>query len=96
MLKIKLTEQPNNDNGFAVLLGGFDGLHVGHRRLLACAKTSGLSVGMITIIGGKEENSLFTFEERKEIFKSEGVDCVMELPFVEIKDLSPVEFLSIL
>ncbi len=77
-----------------MLLGGFDGLHVGHRLLLARAKESGLPVGVMTIVGGKEGQSLFTFAERERIFKESGIDFVFELPFEEIKDLSPTEFLQ--
>ena len=79
-----------------MLLGGFDGLHVGHRRLLACAKESGYAVGLMTIVGGKEKNALFTFAEREEIFKIAGADFVFELPFEEIKNLSPLAFLELL
>lgn len=78
-----------------MLLGGFDGLHVGHRRLLERAKASGLPVGVMTIAGGKEE-SLFTFAEREDVFKRAGADFVFELPFAEIKDLSPAAFLTLL
>ncbi len=78
-----------------MLLGGFDGLHVGHRRLLACAKSSGLPVGVMTIIGGKNGN-IFTFSEREKIFKESGADFVFELPFEEIKNLTPTAFLEML
>lgn len=76
-----------------MLLGGFDGLHLGHRRLLSCAKQSGLPVGVMTIIGGKAQENIFTFAERERIFRENGVDFVFELPFAEIKDLSAEEFL---
>ena len=79
-----------------MLLGGFDGLHIGHRCLLDCAKKSGFSVGLMTIVGVKEENGLFTFEEREAIFKEAGADFVFEIPFLEIKDLAPQDFLSLL
>ena len=97
MLKtVRLTEQQNSVVGAAMLLGGFDGLHIGHRKLLARAKESGLPVGLMTIVGCKEENSLFTFAERENIFRLAGADFVFELPFQEIKDLSPTEFLGLL
>ncbi len=78
-----------------MLLGGFDGLHVGHRRLLARAKESGLPVGVMTIAGGKEGN-LFTFTERESIFRACGADFVFELPFAEIKHLTPTQFVALL
>ena len=95
MLKtVWLTDNRDLRLGSAMLLGGFDGLHVGHRLLLARAKASGLPVGVMTIVGGKDGQSLFTFTERERIFKENGVDFAFELPFDEIKDLSPKEFLG--
>ncbi len=91
-----MTEKSNTKNGCAMLLGGFDGLHVGHRQLLTRAKASGLPVGVMTIAGGKSTDSLFTFREREDIFRRAGADFLFELPFDEIKDLSGEEFLGLL
>ncbi len=78
-----------------MLLGGFDGLHLGHRQLLARAKESGLPVGVTTIFGGKD-GAIFTQKERELVFLNVGVDFLFELSFAEIKDKSPSEFLSLL
>ncbi len=78
-----------------MLLGGFDGLHVGHRRLFTRAKQSGLPVGVMTIIGGKE-HPIFTAREREIIFARAGADFFFALPFEEIKSKTPTEFLSLL
>ncbi len=78
-----------------MLLGGFDGLHIGHRKLLSCARKTRLSVGVMTIVGGKG-NALFTEREREDIFRRNGVDFVFELPFAEIRALSPRAFLDVL
>lgn len=97
MLKtVWLTEKKDVKKGSIMLLGGFDGLHVGHRRLLSCAKAEKLPVGLMTIVGGKTDGSLFTFEERERIFKESGADFVFELPFAEIRNLTPEAFLKIL
>lgn len=64
----------------ALLLGGFDGLHLGHRRLLAEAKKSGLPVGITTIWGGKGK-ALFTREEREYIFARSGIGFVLGFSF---------------
>jgi riboflavin kinase/FMN adenylyltransferase len=77
------------------LLGGFDGLHIGHRQLLARAKSLALPVGVMTIVGGKGL-PIFTTEEREEIFSSLGADFAFELPFDEIKGLSPETFVGLL
>ncbi len=78
-----------------MLLGGFDGLHLGHRQLLARAKQSRLPVGVMTIWGGKS-GAIFTLKEREDIFSRAGVDFLFELPFQEIARKSPAEFLALL
>lgn len=95
MLNTVTLSKQSNTRGLAMLLGGFDGLHVGHRLLVARAQESGLPIGVMTIVGGKDQ-ALFTLREREEIFKNEGIDCVFELPFEEIKSLSPRQFLTLL
>ena len=96
MLKrVYLNEQPNKNsysNASVMLLGGFDGLHAGHKTLVEKAKDFRLPIGIMTIVGGKGERGLFTLCEREEIFRRAGVDFVLELPFLEIKDLSPEIF----
>ncbi len=79
-----------------MLLGGFDGLHVGHKMLVEKARSFGLPVGVMTIVGGKENESLFTFAEREQIFRANGIDFAFELPFAEIRELSPGAFLQTL
>ena len=68
-----------------LLLGYFDGVHVGHRRLIACAKEiaaqRGLSVGIMTFYGGKKGGQIFDFDERVHIFESLGLDFVYAARF---------------
>lgn len=95
MLKIlRLTNKKMTD-GTAMLLGGFDGLHLGHRQLLSRAQQSKLPVGIMTIIGGKDDG-VFTLAEREEIFRLVGFDFIVAFEFSKIKELSPKEFLSLL
>ena len=80
--------------GGVILLGGFDGLHIGHRLLLKRAKEYGLPVGVMTIAGGKGD-SVFTMRERESIYRRAGIDFAIELPFTEIKELSPQAFVAL-
>lgn len=97
MLKtVDLTGKFNKERPCALLLGGFDGVHIGHRVLVEKAKRSALPVGIMTISGGKNGADLFTFAEREEIFASLGVDFAFEMPFSEIRDMSPDEFTEFL
>ena len=65
-----------------LVLGAFDGLHTGHRALLAAAKGAGLPVVVTTLLGGKGK-SLFTREERAFLFSRAGVGGVYEIDFTE-------------
>ncbi len=97
MLKtVDFSGQFDKRRGCVMLLGGFDGLHAGHKTLVEKAKGFFLPIGIMTIVGGKDEKGLFTLKEREEIFKSAGLDFAFELPFSEIKDLSPQEFSELL
>ena len=95
MFKTVILSGKRNIRGCVMLLGGFDGLHVGHRLLLARAKEYGLPVGVMTIVGGKD-GQLFTFSEREKIFESAGVDFAIEFSFDEIKELSAQAFVELL
>lgn len=95
MFKTVILSEKRNIRGCVMLLGGFDGLHVGHRLLLARAKEYGLTVGVMSIVGGKDDR-LFDFSEREEIFELAGIDFAVEFSFDEIKELSPQEFVAIL
>lgn len=86
----------DKNRGCVMLLGGFDGLHAGHKKLVERAKGFCLPIGIMTIVGGKDARNLFTLQEREEIFACAGVDFAFELPFSEIKDLSPQEFSGLL
>lgn len=96
MLKTSVIGKFHNENGCALLLGGFDGLHAGHKKLLERAKAYRLPVGIMTILGGKSGQGIFTLLEREKIFFSSGVDFIVPLPFEQIKDLSPADFLGFL
>ena len=95
-MKTNVIEKLHKGKGCVLLLGGFDGLHTGHKKLVERAKTYRLPVGIMTILGGKSEQGIFTLAERKEIFFGAGVDFILPFEFEQIKDLSPNDFLSFL
>lgn len=68
-----------------LLLGYFDGVHVGHRRLISRAKEEaaarGLCVGIMTFYGGKSGGQIFDFGERLYLFESLGIDFVYAARF---------------
>lgn len=90
-----LDDKKVNKTPCVLLLGGFDGVHLGHRRLLSRAKEFSLPIGIMTIIGGKGEQ-LFTLEERKKTFAKVGIDFCVVMAFEKICSLSPEQFLTLL
>ena len=94
MLKIDWDLGPLYEEPCALVLGGFDGLHLGHRTLINAARKTGLPVLLTSMLGGKE-GMLFTKDERTFIFEEAGIDSVLYIPFTEaIKSTSAGDFLD--
>ncbi len=90
-------------------IGVFDGVHLGHRHLIArlteLAQKQGLASGVITfsqhpkeVLSPRSQLPFLTdIERRIELIKDEGVDEVIPLTFTpELAALSPKEFLKLL
>lgn len=90
----KWNNLPKLQEETTLVLGGFDGLHTGHKTLLAEAKKFSRPVALTSIDFGGE--TLFLKKERAYIFEKNGVDFLIEIPFNEVKDLSAEAFLSAL
>ncbi len=78
-----IDERGHIEQPCALLLGGFDGLHVGHTSLLKAARQTGLPVAITSIGGVKKGGDLFTREERRTVFREAGVSYVLEFTFTE-------------
>lgn len=94
-------------NGSVVTLGDFDGIHLGHRKLLnkakLIAKKEGLPVLLLSytpspkVVLGKQKNSvqLLTSEERKVLLNEIGIDVLYLYPFTkETTKISAKNFLK--
>lgn len=89
----------------AVAIGKFDGVHVGHRRLLeeilmqkkqnkkACVFT--FSPAPSVFFGRQNEKEISTKEEKRRIFASLGVDILIEFPMnSETAAMAPADFIT--
>lgn len=83
----------------AVAIGSFDGVHLGHRRVLETAAAAGSPLTVVTfwphprLVLGNQVELLCTLERRLELFGDEGVDEVLLVEFTpELARLEPAEF----
>lgn len=82
------------DRDTAVTLGKFDGVHRGHQKLIRsiCDK-EGLESAVVTIWPDPKMPALLTKQEKKEMFRSLGVDWWIDCPFLpQISRLEPEAF----
>jgi len=83
----------------AVAVGTFDGVHLGHRRVIEAAEAAGLRTAVVTFdphpraVLGRQVELLSTLERRLELFEAAGVEDVLVLAFdEELAMLEPSEF----
>ena len=86
----------------AVAVGYFDGMHIGHmaliRAMMTTAETDGLASVLLTFdmstlrAAGKGTQDLITRSQKIRIAEAAGVEYFAEIPFEEVRDLSPEEF----
>ena len=95
MLKISFDEKERKiEEPCVLVLGGFDGLHEGHKSLLKKAREFSYSVAMMTIFDGKGSKNLFTAKEREESFEKAGIDFLLACEFSSIREMEAEDFLD--
>ncbi|MGZ4309692.1 MAG: riboflavin biosynthesis protein RibF [Gaiellaceae bacterium] len=85
----------------AVAIGTFDGVHLGHRQVLAAAVAAGLSPTVVTfdphprIAFGYEVELLTTLERRLELIAEAGIEDALVVEFdLELAQLEPEAFVD--
>ncbi len=101
---IENTTEFHLENKSAVALGKFDGIHLGHRRLLERVleqKSRGLWTVVFTFdtsaasFFGGETKELSTREEKRAVFSRLGIDVLIEFPLNrETAATEPAEFVA--
>ncbi len=87
---------------YVVALGTFDGVHIGHKGVIAAAKKSGLPVCVVTsdinprVAFGAKPCRILSEDLCNEEFERLGVAAVIRLSFESIRELSPIEYLDML
>lgn len=88
----------------AVALGSFDGLHIGHKKVISTAveaKKQGLVPTVLTFahnpltdLGGSAGGEIITQEQKIDLLEKFGVEQLYILKFSAVKDLSAEEFVD--
>ncbi len=97
---IKLDEKVNTENGCVIAVGGFDGVHLGHRALVSAliaeSKRLSLPAAVFTfdpLDSPKTHFKLLAQPEKKlELLKELGVSVVFSASFQSLKSCSASEF----
>jgi riboflavin kinase/FMN adenylyltransferase len=83
----------------AVAIGTFDGVHVGHRRVIDAALASGLQAAVVTfdphprVALGHRVDLISTLERRLELLKALGIEEALVVPFTpDLSLATPEEF----
>ena len=89
--------------GYQLVIGFFDGIHIGHQALIEEAKKEGkvalltFSMGMKAFLRNRKNELLLSEEEKIERLESLGVEQYLEMPFDNsLKDATVDEFLDFL
>ncbi|MDD2958226.1 MAG: bifunctional riboflavin kinase/FAD synthetase [Lachnospiraceae bacterium] len=81
----------------AVTMGKFDGVHLGHQKLIRHIKKLENDVihSVVFALKVNKEELLLTEEEQKRIIEQLGVSCLIDCPFLpEISSMEPERFVS--
>ncbi len=88
---------------YAAAIGTFDGVHLGHRRVLETARETGLPVRVITlhphprsVVQGNLVELVCSLERRVELLRELGAEDVVVVPFTpDTARLEPEQFVSL-
>ncbi len=80
-----------------VLLGNFDGVHIGHQALVAAGRNQADKRGLpltVWTFDAPFSQPLTAFEDRAELLRSYGVDEIVTESFEKVRNMSPSEFVT--
>lgn len=82
------------DGPCAVTLGKFDGIHLGHQKLMKCIEAFSKEMpgcrSVVFSLNVRDEQLILTLDEQRAFLEEMGIDCLIQCPFVpEIYTMTP-------
>ncbi len=102
---MEVLREITKNKGLAIALGYFDGIHIGHKKILSTlvqqARAEGLKTAVVTFetnpanyFNKEKILDIQNFKDKELIMQSLGIDYLYELNFELYKDLSAHEYLK--
>ncbi len=89
-------DELNINTSSVVVLGKFDGVHLGHQKLLSEAKNyaKNISASLIAIVVDTDSEHIMSRDEQEAVFDKYGVDYLLHCRIEDIKDIKAEAFIS--
>ncbi len=96
--------QADGERGTCVALGNFDGIHLGHRRIIEKCALIAKEEGLLSLVwsfrrhpehilkGNFTVGNVISPQDKREILRELGIDQVLLEDFERVRDYSPQEF----
>ena len=106
VIELELHDLPQLTNEYVVAIGFFDGLHLGHQKLIEevkrVSKAKGYKSAVMTfdqhplvVLRGEERRYLTSSRDRNRILQHLGIDTLFVIHFSkEVASLSPEDFIN--
>ncbi len=98
---IYLNENVNIDEGCVVAVGSFDGVHLGHQKMLSALKKEAEGKKLPTAVftfdcfdNPKSSKLLALPRKKQELLRENGVDIMLSAPFSALKSMEAEEFVN--
>lgn len=107
MIIYKNLDEIEHNSGLSIALGSFDGIHLGHEKLIKRAAEEAKNIGIKSAVftfsnhprdllpGAKRTKNIITQKEKAKIIESLGIDYLISIKFnKEIMEMRPHDFIE--
>lgn len=102
---MEIYNKPQENKGIAIALGFFDGIHIGHKKIISTlvneSKVHGYKTAIVTFnknpadwFNKEPSKAIQTFKDKELILESMGIDYLYELDFNDVKDLDSYSYVK--